>query len=176
MSTLLVTDSRGKGLQKYLDEAIPDLYDVDPYSGKNIKKLLTSASRDFDPEYHSNIMIMGGICSITQRDSVTKITHLRTLDIDRAARKFKKSMRMGLLKIRNKYPDVPVVILPTIGIDLTVYNRSEADPVMQHALDCTIMAVNKVIIEMNDKSVKIPWIAKLVHHSRGRGKWTHRYH
>ena len=38
------------------------------------------------------------------------------------------------------------------------------------------MAVNKVIVELNDINTKIPWISKKVHHCRGRGKWTHRYH
>ena len=176
MSTLLVTDSRGKGLQKYLDELVPDKYDVDPYSGENIKKLLTREGQDYDPDYHNLIMIMGGICSITQRDKITKATHIRSHDIDCAARRFRKSVTKGLSKVRRKYRDVLIIILPTMGIDLTIYNRSQADPVEQYTLDSTIMAVNRVIIKMNDKDAKIPWIAKKIHHCRGHGKWTHRYH
>ena len=121
MSTLLVTDSRGRGLQKYLDIASPDSYDVDPYPGENIKQLLTRAVRDFDPSYHRSIMIMGGICSITRRDGITKITHIQSYDIDHAVRKFRRSVRQGLGKIRVKYPDTPVTILPTMGIDLSRY-------------------------------------------------------
>ena len=163
-------------MQRYLDEVAPNIFDVDPYSGENIKKLLTRASRDFDPDYHTVIMVMGRICSIAHRDKDTNVTSLRTYDIDRATRKFKKSMRQGLSKIRNKQKEVPVVIVPTVGIDLTVYNRSLADETEQPALNATVMAVNKVIVQMNDRNMKIPWITKLVHHCRGRGKWTHRYH
>ena len=50
------------------------------------------------------------------------------------------------------------------------------DQTEQDTLDKTVMEVNKVIIDMNDKNVQIPWISKKVHHCRGRGKWTHRYH
>ena len=175
MATLLVTDSRGKGLQKYLDNIEQDLFDVDPYPGENIKKLLTRAYRDFDPEYHGSIMIMGGICGLTVRDKITKITHIRSYDVDHASRKFRKSVVQGLAKIRNKFPKISVIILPTVGIDLTRYNRSPVEPVEQYTLDMTVMAINKVIIDLNDKGIRIPWISKKIHHCRGRGRWTHRY-
>ena len=160
MSTLLVTDSRGRGMQKYLDQLAPDIYDVDPYPGENIKKLLTRAARVFDPDFHDSIMIMGGICSLTQRDKIDKITHVRSYDIDRSVRKFRKSIRQGLEKIDKKHPGIQVTLVPTVGINLTVFDKIPADPVEQYTLDSTVMAANKVIIEMNYNASKIPWISK----------------
>ena len=162
-------------MQKYLEEVAPDIFDKYTFPGENIKKLLTRAVRNFDPNYHKSIIIMGGICGITIRDRMTKITHIRSYDIDRAAHKFKRSVIKGKRYIREEYPDVPIIIVPTVGIDLSVYNKAPADIVEQSTLDQTVMAVNKVIIDQNDKGVMIPWISKKVHHCRGGGKWTHRY-
>ena len=118
-------------MQKYLDEVAPDKYDVDPYPGENIKKLLTRALRDFDPDYHKTVMIMGGICSLTHWDKTTRNTHIRSYDIDHSARKFRRSANTGLERFYKEYPQVPVVIVPTVGIDLARYNRMQADQVEQ---------------------------------------------
>ena len=162
-------------MQKYLNQVAPDIFDTYYYPGENIKKLLTRAERNFEPGYHKAIVVMGGICGITHRDEVTKVTHIRSYDIDRTARKFEKSLVSGKNKINDEHPDVPIIVAPTIGIDLSVYNRAPADIVEQHTLDQTIMAVNKVIINSNGSGIKVPWISKKVHHCRGGGKWTHRY-
>ena len=162
-------------MQKYLDEVAPNDFDLYAYPGENIKKLCTRAGRKFYRSYHNSVIVMGGICSLTKRDKTTKITEVRTYDIDRAAKKFRKSATIGLNRFRHAHPNVPTVIVPVIGIDLAVYNRGPVETIEQCTLDQTVMAVNKVIIEINDKDIRIPWISKKVHHCRGNGKWTHRY-
>ena len=78
--------------------------------------------------------------------------------------------------LESNHPGVKVIIAPTIGIDLSKYNKMPWNIEDQTALNDIIIQVNKTIVKLNNQNTKLPWISALVHRCQGNGRWVHRYH
>ena len=175
MPVLLVADSRGHGLRKYLQLRAPNVFVTSSKSGAGIKKLFNMARDKLNSADYTAVIIMGGICDVTQRDPETHITTLRTENCEELTAAIRKSIKKGRKKLKRVAPNTPVIIAPTMGIDLTRYNGTLVDQHEQFLLDKMILEVNKMIISCNREGIPIPWISKMVHHCRGNRKWAHRY-
>ena len=175
MPVLLVADSRGHGLKKYLQIRAPNVFEVSSKSGARLKKLFKMARTKLATSTYTAVIIMGGICDITERDQETHITSLRTEDQEEITTNIRKSIKAGKKRIKKVAPNIPIIITPTMGIDLTRYNGFPVDQHTQEVLNSMILEANKMIISCNKEGVPIPWISKMVHHCRGGQRWAHRY-
>ena len=93
-------------------------------------------------ERYTAVIIMGGICNITEKDMNTGEVHLRNLDAETTAKGKRKDIKKGLKKIKSVSPQIPVIITPTIGIDLVAYNNVPVAPLEQDTL-------NEIVLEIN---------------------------
>ena len=175
MPVLLVADSRGHGLGKYLQQRAPGVFVVRSKSGAGLKELFRIAQTNLKSTKYTAVIEMGGICDITQRDSEMHIATLRTVISKEVTTEARKNIKKGRRNITKIAPATPVIIAPTMGIDLTRYNGMPADPNEQETLNQIVLEMNKMIISCNKESSPIPWISKMVHHCKGRQRWAHRY-
>ena len=176
MLVLLVMDSRGKGLQKRFDIAAPGVMSVVIKNGGDIPTLLKIANRVAVREKgkYNTIIIAGGICSITKlnrkRQAKLRFQTTKSL-IEYVSERIKISLQL----LRGDNPKAKVIVSPTIGIELETYNGTPAPRKTQRKLNRMVTAMNKMLIDNNEPGSRVPWISKLVHACKGRGKWSHKY-
>ena len=173
-----MTDSRGHGLRQYLDIPAPNVFRVSARSGDRMAGLFKRAVKKLknNHENYTVIIIMGGICDITKRDPITKQTHLRSWELETITKQMRKDIKKGLKRIKRWAPNTPVIITPTIGINLEQYNGVPTDNNEQESLNEIVLQVNRLLISCNKRENKIPWISRTVHHCKGKGCWDHKYH
>ena len=178
MPVLLMTDSRGHGLKSHLEARAPNVFRVSARSGDRIADLLKRAEKKLKnkQENYTVIIIMGGVCDITERDSNTGRVYLRTTDKDTVTTQLRKDIKKGLKRVKRVAPNVPVIITPTIGLNLEVYNGAHGLQEEQECLNQIVLEVNRLLISCNKVNSRIPWISRTVHHCKGRGQWSHKYH
>ena len=73
-------------------------------------------------------------------------------------------------------PDIPVIITPTIGLNLEVYNGIQCLKDEQDTLNQIVLETNRLLISCNKIDSKIPWISRTVHYCKEKGEWAHKYH
>ena len=178
MPVLLMTDSRGHGLRTHLDIRAPNVFRVSAHSGDRLADLFKRAVKKLKTkqELYTVAIIMGGICDITKRDNITRQVHLRSTDKDIVTMQIRKDIKKGLKRIKKVAPGIPVIITPTIGLNLEVYNGVQGPVDEQNILNQIVLETNRMLISCNKVDSKIPWISRTVHHCKGRGKWSHKYH
>ena len=67
-------------------------------------------------------------------------------------------------------------MLPIFGVDINAYNRLPGSSFDQIRLNHIITAVNRMITCYNDQSdLSTPTVVTLIHHNKGRNRWSHRY-
>ena len=175
MPVLLMTDSRGHGLREYLNTEAPNVFRVSARSGDCMTGLFSRAVKKLRYEQYTAVVIMGGICNLTMKDSDTNEVYLRSYDTDIVIEGIRKDIKKGLKRIKKVAPGTPVIIAPTIGLDFAVYNNTPVVDQQQQALDEMVLELNKMLNSCNKKEIRIPWISRTVHHCKGRGRWAHKY-
>ena len=177
MPVLLTTDSRGHGLRTHLDITAPNVFRVSARSGDRMADLFKRVVKKIrkSQERYTVIIIMGGICDITERDSVTGQVHLRSLDKDIVTAQIRKDIKKGLKKVKRVSPGTPVIITPTVGLDLEVCNSVPSQGDEQDTLNQIVLETNRMLISCNKIDSKIPWISRTVHHCKGNRQWVHKY-
>ena len=176
MPVLLVMDSRGKGLQKRFELTAPGVVTVVIENGGDIPTLLKIANRKSVREKgkYNTIIIAGGICSITKLNKKRK-AKLRYKTTTKLIENIKGRIEVGLQLLRGDNPKAKVIMAPTVGADLEVYNGTSALSKTQRKLNRMVTALNKVLIHSNEPGSKIPWISKKIHACKGRRAWSHKY-
>ena len=174
MPVLIVSDSRGGGLQTRLDSLAPGVFEVHIFSGKGFRVLFNEAENLLEHRQYNTLYIIGGICSITKKDLNKKVT-LRDLDPSNTCKVIKKQVQQGLKKLHVKFPTLKIIIPTTVGIDLAKYNQEPFDKETQTILNFTVTKVNAMLVKTNDQGIAFPWISKYVHRCKGKGRWAHKY-
>ena len=182
MRVLVVSDSRGRHLDSVLDHSNRDdlSYMSVPYDSQGLNSLAQKAirlSRAIPPDL---ILMFGGVCDITRRNPVTKITSLRWEDPQVIYDNYVTSMETVYYLIRNAPATAhcKVVFVPVVGVDLNRWNhiKSEYFHPQQKALNEVIVKVNRYLTEFNTRNHMLtPWILNTCHELVGRKRWSHHY-
>ena len=91
-STVVITDSRGVGLDQYLaDEGLPA--HVFLRSGAGIQPSVAAALPTIQVHRPRYIVVTTGICDVTYRNSQTKNTTLRYTSVKAAVDQYAENMR-----------------------------------------------------------------------------------
>ena len=110
MPVLLVTDSRGHGLRKYLQIRAPHVFVISIKSGADLDKLFSMASDKMKVTQYTAVIVMGGICLITHRDPMTHITSLHTGNCDEVTTAIRGSIKKGRKKLKKIAPNLMCVL------------------------------------------------------------------
>lgn len=177
-STVLVTvisDSRGAGLQYYLNllDCHPFKIKVLIYKGKGIIDAVRAAKTKLLWWSPQIILVLNGICHVTQLDRRTRLVSLRYNE-PRAILEYNESMDIVChhLKILLDRKPARVVFSQIVGLDIAKFNGEFAPNPQQEELDSTICSINVEINSFNSaNNVISPWLAREIHkNTKGRKK------
>ena len=102
---------------------------------------------------------------VTLLQKTTNRVYLEEYDVDTVMKGMRKEIKRGLKRVKKVSPQIPVIITPTVGIDLAEYNNNgPVDAQEQGALNEIILTTNRMLISFNKINVKMPWISIMVHH------------
>ena len=125
---LVIADSRGKHLQRLLDELGHDMaFTVMVHRGAGMVRAVEGSRRvvtEFRPDL---VIVIAGICDVTLRDRHNKYTRLRYMDIDRAVEYATEQAKKAIVLLRELGVDYISLATPT-GVDLSRYNKERATP------------------------------------------------
>ena len=181
MYTLVIADSRGRGMQSMLQE-----YNnigrirVDSHPGAGYQQAVSDSLKSINNTEPDLIVVMAGICNITYRSPRTKVTtvrfHTEAEIVEHALAAANEAQRA--IKERT---GARVSFATITGIDLTDYNNRSrsrmneheynqycaetkvADP-YQDMLNAAVMAINRGLVEINIKEgTQTTWTAGAVH-------------
>lgn len=111
------------------------------------------------------ILIMNGICDVTQLDRRTRLVSLRSNEAQIIA-EYKESMDIVSHHLRILLDSKPakVIFSQIVGLDIAKCNREWIPNAQQEELDTSINSVNVEINNYNhDNNVISPWIARDIH-------------
>ena len=190
MKTLIIADSRGARLARHLNNTsnISD-YVVTTHPGAGLIRATNASYNTMRATQPDIVIIMAGICDVTQKDPVTKEISPRYTDLDTAIDGIMGSIRQAHQDISKWGP--PNVSFATLtGVDLTDVNNKErrhmseseyhqycADAKEIHPGQCllneTILATNRAIIAFNESNrMPTTWLSEVIHPlSRGRHRF-----
>ena len=174
MPTLLVNDSRGKGLQKRFEQAAPGVITVVVKSGADIYRLFSTALKRLSMGHYNVLIISGGICSVTKLDGQRK-AQLCYETVEELLEAIKKTLRMCIRTMKKDFPKVKLILTPTVGIDLARYNKEPTPKKVQRMMNYMVTALNGLLTHSNDPKTPIPWISSMIHACKGNGGWSHKY-
>ena len=120
---------------------------VSVHPGADYTRLFSQALPFLCECRYENLMVLGGICSITKRSPVTKITTLRSQNIGDMTSAISDQINNGTNRIYEEFPTLSIILLPVIGIDLVKYNALSGPSQDQETLNFTITEVNKVVTQ-----------------------------
>ena len=181
MFTLVICDSRGQGLQEILNEIKDiDTVQIVQYGGAGSVRATMRALPTIKGTPPDLVILMVGICDITQRNKVTKITTLKEFDSETLLNGALVAIRSAVNILReNKCSKISIATVS--GVDLADYNnkgRRHMTPVQyedhlrlskqvdphQELMDTTIVRLNKEIVAIN-RQARCPttWAANAVH-------------
>lgn len=172
---LVISDSRGSELQYYLDQldCYPFNIKVLVYKGKSIIEAVKAAKSKilwWSPRF---ILIMNGICDVTQLDRQTRLVSLRNNE-RQASLEYRESMDIvnHHLKILLDGNQAKVIFAQIVGLDIAKFNKEVLVNPQQEELDATISTINTEINSFNKvNGVISPWLARDVHkNNKGRKK------
>ena len=176
MHPLIVSDSRGRFLSQYISGYTDIVCEIAWYPGAGIDRLTNRAITKLNGGDYNIVVIMGGVCDITSRNSTTRVTTITTPNIECTVERVSSLMHEGVSALQNRYPDIKVMFVPVVGIDLNYYSRLPGTSPQQTLLNEIIIKTNQKITEINLlNNIPTPWTHTLVHHNKGRGKVAHRY-
>ena len=166
MVILIISDSRGVGLEQLLSER-EDIEEtrVLVHRGAGFIRAVTNSLESIRQLRPGMIMLHAGICDITTRNHRTKKTTLRYGSIQDTVNGVSAALARALDILNGEgYSRVPVATIT--GLDLNKYNKQYPTPrdTDQAKLNNAITEVNRMIIDSN-KSYNIPtiWAASRVH-------------
>lgn len=188
--TLVIADSRGRGLQQLISPRGSDACCVLVHSGAGSELAVLRSLRAIDNVKPDLIILMTGICDLTWRHSRTGLTQLRSTEVDECVSRVLGAIRAALDLLAT--PARRISIATLTGLDLADYNhkprRNMSDSEYEHyckhvkiahphqgILNDTIVEVNRQIIALN-KAASMPttWLAGRVH-SCFKNKYRHFY-
>lgn len=192
MTTLVISDSRGRKLQECLAE-YTNIGDVKvlSFSGNGYVAAVDKSMCYIKNLKPPRIIIMLGICDITLRDKTTRMTELRSTSVQGSVQSLLLAVKETYTKIQALH--VCCVSYATVtGLDLTDYNnvaRRHMDEDQYNKYCLTIktthphqVVLDKIILELNrrltafnvENQAPTTWIATAVHSYHNK-KYHHYY-
>lgn len=180
---VLITDSRGHGLQLEIDsiikrEGLDMNVQVFVWRGKGIAGAVKATSKQLIWIAPSLIIVSAGICDITQLDRISRQISMADENVEETVTRYDGLMdivRHHLTVFLTERP-FKVVFCEVIGADIAKYNNQETEHPQQQQLNDTILRINARIAAFNkENSVPTPWTAKIVHHNKKSGSKVARY-
>ena len=192
MRCIIITDSRGTGLHRHLAEMNSrDEIKVIIHKGAGYELAVIKSLNVIKSTRPDLIIIMAGICDLTWRDKITKITSIRYKNPEETVQHVIDAAKAAydLLKATNDYK---ISFATLTGIDLADYNHPPrknmtSDEYKNYTINQKQPhedqnTVNKAIIEINRQLTSInqangiptAWLAGVVH-NYFRGKYHHYY-
>ena len=192
MFTLVISDSRGNGIQDLIKPII-DIGEVQvlQHRGAGYGKAIRDSLTIIDRRNPDLVILMVGICDITTRDRSTKLTSIRNTNQDKLTNNVILALNQAVKELREH--GCKLISIATIaGIELADYNNPDrrymnpeqyeeyrrttktTDP-NQEQIDTTILLLNKKIVSINRLSASpTTWIASAVH-AYFKGAYHHYY-
>lgn len=183
MSTLIITDSRGRGLQSQIDKIGTEEQSsirVLAHSGAGYELAILKSHGTISITKPSIIIVLAGICDLTFRNKTTKVTGLRFNTVDENVRHVMDAAKSAseLLKSTTQSK---VLFATLTGLDLADYNypprrfmssseykhhcsTSKTTHKQQATLDMAVIEINRQITALNkDNAVPTVWTGGVVH-------------
>lgn len=177
---MFITDSRGKGLVDHLSTHLTAGFTILPYSGASLIDSVGMSLNHLHKKKWTQIYLLSGLCSITQKDGCSKIVSPRygNSTLAESSYRLEALQSIELIKSNSDYPHPKCVLGPITGMNLDCYNsraKTKFDTTQQTLLNETVVKINQLITEINTSNeVVTPWTSRLVH-KRNRNLWIHNY-
>lgn len=174
---LLVCDSRGRGLDDYLNHEITGMnWKIRICPGRGIQELINTAMNETSIDDFHAILIAGGICNITRRDVIGERISVRTSEMSVLVNSVFSEITEDLIRLRQR--SKVTLLASTYGLDLPRYNRAiygrysnynhEVD---QRKLEHTVDMFNKKVSDCNrENGVLTVRLGNKIHHISKGGK------
>lgn len=180
---VIITDSRGYGLQAELDgitkrEGTNINFQVFVWRGRGIAGAVKETSKQLVWMAPTYIIVTAGICDITYLDRNSRQISMTDTSPEEAIQRYDGLMdtiRHHLSIFLTEKP-FKVVFCELIGADIAKYNGQVHTHHQQEQLEETILGINTKIAAFNKGNrVPTPWIAKTVHHNKKSKTKVSRY-
>lgn len=179
---LVICDSRGSGLDRFLSlQKTGYKWQIQVLRGKGLKELLVAAHEMQARCDYQAILIMGGICDITKRDTRGRKVVMRGMVKEYLVQSKFEEIDYILKKVceNNRI----VLLATTYGVDLQYYNwHLYGDdccfiiPSEQNRLEETVDLYNKYIADNNaTRGMATIRLGSKIHHPRPKGKMSSNY-
>ena len=145
-------------MQKRFDQAAPGVVTVVVKKGADMYRLFSTALKRLDRGQYNVLIISGGICSVTELDKKGK-ARLRYETVDLLLEAVKRTICMCIRTMKRDFPNVKLILTPTVGIDLACYNKEPTPKMAQKTMNYMITALNGLLTHNNDENTPIPWIS-----------------
>ena len=182
MKSLIITDSRGTGISHIIAKNIEtDNVTVSVHRGAGLQQAARRALPTFRTLNPEIVIIMAGICNITEKNKRTSEIHLRHRTVTDTVIAVMDSVRAAHNIIREQDQKCTVSIATIPGLDLSDYNNkrrkymtdeeyrkycktSKTPHPDQETLNEAILEINRRITRYNENN-RIPttWIAGIIH-------------
>lgn len=177
---VIIADSRGAGLQAEIDSLNKGKHKISVFvhKGKGIVEAVKLTSKTLVWMAPDHVIVLAGICDVTQIDRTTRVVSLREMNKDLLIDRFKGQMdiirhHLSIFLTEKKHK---LTFCHVIGMDLALYNHQPGEHPHQTLLDEMITDVNHSITAFNEENEVItPWTAKEVHRNKKGGKKSARY-
>lgn len=174
---LLLTDSRGRGMDGYISNSREFVYTIEVYPGATLERIKNRLLllHNMGRLSHScdAIFIFAGICNVTRlvyspyRAAIPKYT------TDNEIFEGFKSECEQLINGVTEQIKVPIIFAPIVGIDLVAYAKGpmahlyESQPIV----DSSILLINNFIRTVNgERGLPTPNTSTVIHRCRGRDR------
>ena len=181
----IVSDSRGVEMDTHITP--PTGYRIRVYSegGATLQRLLTMAKSVINAKPCELIYILGGICSITEKDK--GIVELPFESADEVYQMVKELYKAVVTDL-DSYDTTPVILCQLVGVDLKTANdekkgqelskkkgRGKKHP-KQDIMNEAILRLNTYIRLLNtERGHETPELGAAVHKHHGQKGWSHSY-
>lgn len=182
LNAVILTDSRGSGLQHIFDETHEDLYKykvkVLMWKGKGITEATKLSLKYLIWSLPDIIIVAAGICDLTVLNRDTRQVSLNFTSQFEAVDMFTGRMDAvnHFLSINLREKKYQLIFAPVIGMNISTYNCAPFPSEQQDLLDNSVLAINSEIAAWNQANeVVTPWITSEIHHNRKKGRKITRY-
>lgn len=181
--TLILADSRGKGLSQKLSQVGHSLNTwIVVKKGAPTSEIIQRSQMEILSFEPTHVFVLTGLCSITAIQRPSRQVYVRNDNPHQTAAHYLKEMQTVDQLVKSMLePKVVNVIFATItGMDICIYNKCETPTTAmqchQEILDQSVKCVNDVIIQRNSElGFPTPWLHRLIHRNK-QGKTTNSYH
>lgn len=182
-TVVIITDSRGYGLQTELDKIVKREgsnmnFQVFVWRGRGISGAVKKTSKQLIWMAPALILVSAGICDVTHLDKHSRQISLSDDNVEEAVQRYEGLMdiiRHHLTVFLSERP-FKVVFCELIGANIAKYNNQDSTHYQQEQLDETVTEINTKIAAFNkENKVPTPWIAKTVQHNKKSGSKVARY-